>query len=103
MVKLIKNWEELAQVPANDKYKIIVDKEMCNGWIVPVHDCFDEEKDFICNCEPGMDIYEYYKHHVYLSTHTFYGGNYKESTKLLQEHGFNVEIDNWDKESEKKC
>ena len=24
MTKLIKNWEELSKVPANDKYKIIV-------------------------------------------------------------------------------
>ena len=96
MTKLIKNWEELAAVPVNDKYRIVVND--CSGWIVPVHDYFDEEKDFICNCEPGMDIHEYYKHHVYLSTHTFYGSTYKESTKKLQEHGFDIEIDNWDKE-----
>ena len=35
---------------------------------------------------------------VYLSTHTFYGNNYMESTNILQACGFDVEIDNWDKE-----
>ena len=53
--------------------------------------------DFICNCEKGMSIHEYYEHHKYLSTHTFYGDTYQYSTKILQEHGFDVEIDNWDK------
>lgn len=99
MTKLIKNWKELAQVPANDKYRIIVDEEMCSGWIVPIWDEYDEDSDFECNC--GIDTDEYinfFDHHVYLSTHTFYGSNYKHSTKILQEHGFDVEIDNWDKE-----
>ena len=98
MSKLIKNWEELAQVPANDKYRIIVDKEMCSGWIVPIWDEFDEDHDFKCNCNKCNCSYlNFYEHHVYLSTHTFYGGTYKHSTKVLQEHGFDVEIDNWDK------
>lgn len=35
---------------------------------------------------------------VYLSTHTFYGNSYKHSTKLLRACGFDVELDNWDKE-----
>ena len=36
---------------------------------------------------------------VYLPTHTFYGNNYIYSTKLLKACGFDVEIDNWDKEN----
>lgn len=94
MTKLIKNWQELSKVPANDKYKIIV----CNycGWIVPICDVPDDN-DFTCNC-PEMSTKEYYEEHIYLSTHTFYGSNYKYSTKILQEHGFDIEIDNWDKE-----
>ena len=36
---------------------------------------------------------------VYLSTHTFYGNEYKHSMKLLKACGFDVEIDNWDKEN----
>ena len=99
MSKLIKNWEELAQVPANDKYKIIVDEERCSGWIIPINDGPDEDtlSDFTCNCEGAMRNKDYFKHHVYLSTHTFYGSQCEHSTKVLQEHGFDVEIDNWDK------
>lgn len=28
MTKLIKNWEELAKVPPNDKYKIVIDEDV---------------------------------------------------------------------------
>ena len=97
MTKLIKTWKELSKVPSNDKYKIVVDEFMCCGWIIPVTDFRTNNDDFECNCDEGMSVNEYYKHHVYLSTHTFYGSNYKNSTKVLQEHGFDVEIDNWDK------
>lgn len=99
MSKLIKNWEELAQIPANDKYKIIVGD--CCGWIIPIN---DEEpdtgylSDFICHCEGKMRNEDYFEHHTYLSTHTFYRSMYEYSTKVLQEHGFDVEIDNWSKE-----
>lgn len=100
MTRLIRNWEELAQVPANDKYKIIVDKEMYRGWVVPIWDEYDKYDDFICHCTnvDMSDIHEYYKHHMYLSTHTFYGNRYKEYTEILQGFGFDIELDNWDKE-----
>lgn len=91
-MKLIKNWKELSQVPLNHKYKIIVND--CCGWIVPICDV-PNHHDYICCCTNEDD---YYNNHVYLSTHTFYGSQYKYSTKILQEHGFDVEIDNWDKE-----
>lgn len=99
MSKLIRNWEELAKVPANDKYRLIIDRNMGNGWIVPVGDEPTDEctDDFVCHCKEGISVEEYFKHHVYLSTHTFYGSKYKYSTKILQDHGFDVEIDNWDK------
>ena len=45
-----------------------------------------------------MTAKEYCEKHIYLSTHTFYGSNYKYATKMLQECGFDIEIDNWDKE-----
>lgn len=94
---LIKNWEELSKIPANDKYRIVVDKNMCSGWIVPVKDLPGEgTDDFVCNCEE-MTAEEYCKEHIYLSTHTFYGSQYEYSTMILQEHGFDVELDNWDK------
>lgn len=96
MSRLIRNWEELSQVPANDKYMIIVGD--CCGWIVPVWDERDRNHDFSCNCSHDSKYYQYFfEHHVYLSTHTFYGSNYRRSTELLQSHGFDVEIDNWDK------
>lgn len=96
MSRLIKNWEELSQVPANDKYRIIVND--CCGWIVPICDENDLDDNFRCNCARNSEEYKnFFDHHVYLSTHTFYGGTYEHSTKVLQEHGFDVEIDNWDK------
>lgn len=100
MTKLIKNWEELAEVPANDKYRILVDREMCSGWIVPVWDEPTNERhnDFVCNCQRlNRKDSDYFRDHVYLNTHTFYGKQYKYSTELLQKYGFDIEIDNWDK------
>ena len=85
MPKLIKNWKELSKIPSNDKYKIELDEDRCCGWIIPIKETEETTKD-------------YYKHHYYLSTHTFYGSQYKQSTKILQKFGFDVEIDNWDKE-----
>lgn len=103
MTKLIKNWEELSEVPANDRCRIVVDREMCSGWIVPVwDDPGDGDDDFICNCQRlNKKNSDYFKDHVYLSTHTFYGSQYQYSTRVLQEHGFDVEIDNWDNEKGK--
>lgn len=97
MSKLIKTWDELDNLK-NDKYQIVVNKEYCCGWIIPITDERVESysDDFICNCEG--DIFDtYYDNHIYLSTHTFYGSQYKYSTELLQKYGFDVEIDNWDK------
>lgn len=88
MSKLIKNWEELSKIPPNDKYKIEVDEKYgCSAWILPIEETEETERN-------------YFEHHVYLSTHTFYGKTYEHSTKVLQEHGFDVEIDNWDKKGE---
>lgn len=96
-MKLIKNWEELAQIPQNDKYKILVNFEKHYGWIVPINDYLDDGLEIVCKCE-NISRDEYWKNHVYLSTHTFYGKHYKESTKILKKYGFDIEIDNWDKE-----
>lgn len=97
MTTLIKNWEELSKLK-NDKYHIAFDSECYNGWIVPITDePINNRGDFECNCTGEMKE-DFFKHHVYLSTHTFYGSQYQYSTKVLQEHGFDVEIDNWDKE-----
>lgn len=85
MSKLIKNWEELNGLD-NGKYVIRV-KDNCRGYIEPKVETEETEKD-------------YANHHAYLSTHTFYGSHYKYSTKLLQSFGFDVELDNWDKEKD---
>lgn len=98
MSKLVKNREELSKLK-NDKYHIAFDEELYNAWLIPINDeVINNRGDFKCNCSKDMKE-DYYKNHVYLSTHTFYGSQYEYSTKVLQEHGFDVEIDNWDKEN----
>ena len=85
MTKFIRNWEELSKVESNANYKLnIIDN--CRGWILPKVETEETKKN-------------YFEHHVCLSTHTFYGLFYKDSTKLLQKYGFDVELDNWDKNS----
>lgn len=98
--RLIKDWEQLSKIPPNDKYKIIVNKKFCCAWIVPICDEADANDEFICHCKDKNKILseEHFERHIYLSTHTFYKSQYKCSTKILQDCGFDVEIDNWDKE-----
>ena len=81
MTKLIKNWEELSKVPPNDKYKLVIDLTMYNGWIRPLFKVSNED---------------YYKHNFYLSTHTFYGRG--GTPDILKDFGWDIELDNWDKE-----
>lgn len=80
---LIYGWEDLSKVPESHTHKIdIRDPKDCSGYIV------SKFKD---------------DHFNYLSTHTFYGYNckmYAESTKRLQDCGFNIVLDNWDKEED---
>lgn len=78
MPKLIRGWEDLVGLE-NDNYIVEVDLDGCNGHI---RSRIDE--DFYC----------------YLSTHTFYGSSYKYSTVMLQECGFDVQLENWDGETE---
>ena len=77
--KLISTWEELSKCES-ETHTLKIDIKGCNGWI------FENKID--------IDDDDYDMH--YLSTHTFYGLNYKDSTRLLQKCGFNVEIANWD-------
>lgn len=78
MTKLIKTWEELVGLES-DEYYLEIDMDMYNG-----------------NIRRKSDG-EYME---YLSTHTFYGMNYRYSTALLQEYGFDVQLENWDGETE---
>lgn len=75
MTTLINNWAELKAVPDSATHRLSISIGDGNGWIV--------------NKETG-------KHERYLSTHTFYGLDFEYSTKLLQEHGFDVQLANWD-------
>lgn len=84
MAKLIKGWEDLVGLE-NDKFKLDIELKNGCGWIRPKEETLETEDHWFNN-------------HAYLSTHTFYGKHYKYSTELLQRFGFDVEIDNWDKE-----
>jgi hypothetical protein len=76
--KLISTWEELAECKS-ETHTLKIDIKGCNGWILPKKT-------------------NGWRHEYYLSTHTFYGGQHKESTRMLQSCGFNVKIANWDAE-----
>lgn len=89
MSQLIINWEELSKIPNESKTHILeIDTEMCCGWLKAKN-----EKPY----NPHLS-YMRQAHHIdhYLSTHTFYDGQYKWSTKILKVCGFDVEIANWD-------
>ena len=77
MSKLISTWKELSELSESATHTLRVDKY--NAWI--------HRKD-----APADELGHY------LSTHTFYGSEYRRSTAVLQSCGFDVEIDNWDKE-----
>ena len=86
MPKLIKDWGELSKEISKDgKFKIELE-EICGAWIEPIQ----ETKETLNE--------KYWETHKYLSSHTFYGKHYRESTRILQKFGFDIEIDNWDKE-----
>lgn len=86
MPKLIKGWKDLVGLETEDYY-LDIDLEMCNGHIRP--------KEHV-----QVNDENYFEHTRYLSTHTFYGLDYKGSTIELQEHGFDVQLENWDGETE---
>ena len=77
MSKLINSWEELSKEKSDTHY-LEIDVDGCNGWINPKVESGD------------------YENMHYLSTHTFYGSQYEESTRILQSCGFDVHLANWD-------
>lgn len=82
--KEIKTWEELDSMVSKDgKYFIECQKIgdiFCSAWIRPTF-----------NTPSG----EYLKHNTYLSTHTFYESQYKRSTQILRNFGFDVQLISW--------
>ena len=88
MSRFIKNWDELKSIPNESETHILEVKEY-NGWL---HAKVEETKE-----DRNKDWWERLPHlDVYLSTHTFYGGENKHYTKVLQKCGFDVELANWD-------
>lgn len=80
---LVKDWADLAALPDSPTHHLEIDLEDGCGWI---HE--------LAPSKPARP--------VYLSTHTFYGGNYRESTLRLRRCGFNVTCANWDAPAKKK-
>lgn len=83
-MKQIHSWQELAELEPSKTHKIEVevdedDSDFNCYWIVPINKN-DKFQD------------------IYLSTHTFYGGEITESyNKILKRCGFDVELIGWDK------
>ncbi|AUR82911.1 hypothetical protein NVP1029O_78 [Vibrio phage 1.029.O._10N.261.55.A7] len=79
---MIKTWEELANIKESETHYLEINVKHCNGWVVAKNPVSNKLSD----------------RRKYLSTHTFYGGKYKQSTDLLRSCGFDIEIANWDEE-----
>lgn len=89
MSKLIKDWNELSEVTNESKtHRLEVDTERCCGWLYA-----KEPKPYKRNLSFMRQVKN---QDIYLSTHTFYGSQYAQSTKLLRACGFDVELVNWD-------
>lgn len=87
MAKLIKGWNELRQIP-NESETHILEVKDSSAWLYAKEEYdYDRNRDYMEQV-PHLD--------VYLSTHAFYGSNYKGSTALLKKCGFDVELSNWD-------
>ena len=78
MARLIKSWDELNGLQS-ENYYLDIDSDLGCGHIYRKSD------------NELMD---------YLSTHSFYGKSYKDYTIMLQEYGFDVQLKNWDGETE---
>lgn len=82
IMKIIKNWDELKAIPQESNTHILEIDEW-SGWIMSKN---------------NKDPHRWSDDDHYLSTHTFYGSSYKEATELLKKCGFNVSLENWDKQ-----
>lgn len=77
----VRHWGDLGKLPPSNTHYLEIHVEACHGRIRPKAD--DEALG------------------DYLSTHTFYGSNHQHSTKLMRKRGFNVTMENWDKQEDK--
>lgn len=72
-MKIIKDWKDLCGLE-NENYKLDIDLHFGGGWLRP------KNKD---------------ESPIYLTTHSFYEEKAKYISKLLQSHGFDVELESW--------
>lgn len=90
MREFIRDWTELAGIPNESKTHILtVDVRWGNGRLEAKNKKPYNSKESFMRQIQHLD--------VYLSTHTFYGSNYRNSSKILRACGFDVELENWDK------
>lgn len=86
MRQLIRDWEELSKITNESSTHILeVNLEECNGWLKAKNPKPYKSKLSYMRQLPNLD--------VYLSTHTFYGHEYKQSNKILHACGFDVELE----------
>ena len=78
---IAKKWEDLEGLES-ENYKIVLDEDKASGWIVPKEETDESRGE------------NYFDHHAYLSTHSFYAikDQYQYTNKLLSKFGFNVEV-----------
>jgi hypothetical protein len=88
----IEDWKALNEMPVKESatHALEVDVDMGCGWLKA-----KKRKEYNPNLSYMRQIRNL---DVYLSTHTFYGSQYKQSQKILRVCGFDVELNNWDKE-----
>lgn len=78
----VKRWEDLDGMTSRDgRYKIEVDLTHGCGNIIPTFELTPDDN--------------YFDHHIYLSTHTFYEKAQKTYQKIFKKYGFDVEIISW--------
>lgn len=92
--RVIHNWKELAEMEPKESATHIlkVDLEYCNGRLIAKHPREYSRKLSYMRQAPYIDHY--------LSTHTFYGHQHEWSSKIFHACGFDIDIDNWDKDEE---
>lgn len=89
---LVKDWEELDRISNKESatHVLEVNAEEGCGWL---------KSKSPRNLKKNLSFMRQIKHmDVYLSTHTFYGASYQHSNKMFRACGFDIEVDNWDKE-----
>ena len=82
MKQLVNNWRDLSKCESS-KYRIVLEDNKCSAWIEPKKETIETKEN-------------YFEHHQYLSTHSFYGDTYRDTNNLLKKFGFDVEVVSWD-------